>query len=215
MPRTSKAAEKKQQQGMEFLLGLVKQTGQEVEEEEIKKAFEPPIKSHDYRILQAEGVLLHLQVANRTMEHKFCARCKEVFSTRYRSVAYCSDLCRQKAMEEIGIVWNPRNDSYQNMDAERPIVIGAEAHQVVLKAAQRFLEDQNILVKEESKPPVESQEQQTPEFPTLPDFLQTEVLKQAGLTSETNQFDLPTSPEILPLRSSDLSLDFLESPFQL
>lgn len=192
-------ADKKQQQGMEFLLSLLGETGQQVEKEDLQKAIDEPVVKHDFKMLQAEGVLLHLTNEQKTMQHKYCVRCKEVFSTRYVAVAYCSDLCRRMAMEEFGIVWNPRTDSYRNMEAERPIVVGAEAHAVVLKAAQRFLEDQNVLVKEV---PTRQEESLGQDFGS-PD----------GPASEIETTDPDTNPEILPQPSSSLSLDFLESPF--
>lgn len=198
----TKRAAAKQAKEMEFLLNMLAEQGHTVAEEEVKKALEPPIIKKDYTTLQAEGVLLHLQNYNRTMLHKYCSRCGEVFSTRYTSVAYCSDLCRKKAMEEIGILWDPRNDSYLNMEAERPIVVGAQAHAVILKAAQRFLADQNILVKEDQT----NQVQDNP----LP-----EVEFSFESPIESPNLDAPdTNPVVLPQPSSDPSLDFLENPVQ-
>ena len=209
MPRTSKAEQKKQEKGMEFLLALLGDTGQTVEEEQVKKAFEPPVKHHDYKMLQAEGVLLHLQVAQRTMQHKYCKRCGEVFSTRYMSVAYCSDLCRKMEMEAIGIRWDPRTDSYANMDAERPIVVGPQAHSVLLQAAKRFVEDQNVLVEESRDSPKTPDPLHQIGVPELAWDDDEQVHPEETIVSD----DLPTSPELSLPPSTDLSIDFPESPF--
>lgn len=213
-PRKREAANK--QAGMEFFASLLKETGHVNADAAIKEAYEAPVVRHDTRMLQAEGVLLHIYNAQRTMMHKYCKRCNEVFSTRYQAVAYCSDLCRQKAMEAIGIRWNPRTDHYENMDAERPIIVSPSVHSVILQAARRILEDQNILVEEESKPQEQEAHQDSPENRLL-EFLQgpnaAQVLLQDDQEEKKFWNDLPTNPDELPPPSNSLSLDFLESPF--
>ena len=138
-------------------------------------------------VLQAEGVLLHLYNIPRTMLSKYCKECEETFSTRYQAVAYCSNSCRRKAMERVGIRWDPRTDHYANMEAERPIVVSPEVHAVIVAAAQRILEDQNIQV--ESSPTKE--EYQEPEYPVL--ILPPEELGEDHQYSDVSH----TSPEPL------------------
>lgn len=202
MPRVSKAKQK--EKGLAFLADLI---GKDVDE------LTQEVQQHnpagpEISMLQAEGVLLHIYNANRTMLSKYCKECKEVFSTRYQAVAYCSNSCRRKAMERVGIHWNPQTDNYANIGAERPIVVSPEVHAVIVKAAQRILEDQNIQLVQDQEP----KEDQGNPAQALLQYLQgdsDEVLD--GQYPDV----LPTSPEpSLPELDDPLDLDLdLPSPF--
>ncbi len=170
MPRVSKKAQ--QDAGLAFLAEFA---GLDLGELQTKVSEAAPAQEAEISMLQAEGVLLHIYNVNRTMLTKYCKECKEAFSTRYQAVAYCSNLCRRTAMRKIGIAWNPTTDHYANMDAERPIVLTPEVHQVVVQAAQRILEDRNLVVRPVEESPTHLQEPfsdeveiQSDQYPTAP-----------------------------------------------
>ena len=193
MPRVSKKA--KQDEGLAFLAEFA---GLDLVNLQQKVAEAAPAQEAEISMLQAEGVLLHIYNLSRTMLTKRCKECGEVFSTRYRAVAYCSNLCRRTAMRKIGIAWNPSTDHYANMDAERPIVLTPEVHQVVVQAAQRIVEDRNLVV-------------HLPEEPTT--HLEVPQSYDVDVALDGPYLDGPqTTPEISPPLLDSLELPDLDFP---
>lgn len=126
----------------EFLIAM----GQDPDK--VEKVFDETPLHSDEKMLQAEGVLLHLLQPTRFIS-KTCKRpeCGEVFGTSYRAVGYCSDNCRAKDLErQTGIRWNPHIDRYRNLQGERPLVIGPEAYKALIEFAQYILTENNIVV---------------------------------------------------------------------
>jgi hypothetical protein len=150
------------------LLDFFKAAGMEVSEEDVKAAYEVKYNPHEHpdsRMLQAEGMLLHLRTAAKQFMAKKCLECEEVFSTNYIGVAYCSDLCRGKAIEkQMGIRWDYEKDHYENLSAERPLIVSPPAYQVLLEWARRVLELDGLVVQESPANPMppESDEEQNP-----------------------------------------------------
>lgn len=141
----------------DFLAEFLKSAGMEVTKEEVEASYATedrykPREHEDYSQLQAEGVLLYLENRARNFMPKMCKHCKQAFSTMYKNVAYCSTLCAGTAMEKrMGIRWDYSRDSYEMMDAERPLIVGPQAYQVLLEMAQRVLDNHGILVQEEAQ----------------------------------------------------------------
>lgn len=144
MPR--KSSQSKAAEGIAFLSALVGVDLTSDVEEAQNKFIEPA----DAPMLQAEGVLLHLQNAATSLMHKKCQECGEFFASRYYSVAYCSNYCRSRRLQrDFGILWDPKNDQYQNMNAERPILVGPQAYKVLEEFAHRFLEQHSFVLSQD------------------------------------------------------------------
>lgn len=110
-----------------------------------------PVTPHDLS-MHAEAVLLSLQQPSHFMMKK-CKYCQEEFGTNYRSVGYCSDAHRAKALRQMGIEWNPHKTAEERWGGEPPLVIPPEAYRKLVKFAEILLAQREI---------VESQHQETP-----------------------------------------------------
>lgn len=134
--------------------------------DKVEKAFDEAPMHSDEKMLQSEGVLLHLLKPTRFVSKK-CKReeCGEVFGTSYRAVAYCSDNCRAKDLEnQTGIRWNPHTDRYQNLQGERPLVVGPQAYQTLIEFAQWILRENNLQIDQSHiQSVVESEPESLPE----------------------------------------------------
>lgn len=182
----------KAQQG---LMAFFQAAGLEVSEEEIKAAYEKqyiPREHADAAMLQAEGMLLHLRHASKHFIAKKCLECGEVFSTTYIAVSYCSSLCRGTAIEkQMGIRWNYETDHYANLQAERPLIVGPQAYQVLLEFARRVLEQHNLVVQEPVDDPIDGESAEVP---------------------HPNQSAPDTTPEPLPPQLASASREGLFGP---
>ena len=146
--RPSKRAQRKTEKATAGLKDFLIAMGQDPDA--IEKAFDAAPLHSDEKMLQAEGVLLHLIKPTRFIS-KTCARpeCGLVFGTSYRSVGYCSDNCRARHLEsQTGIRWNPHTDRYRNLEGERPLVIGPQAYQVLVEFAKHILTENRIEVQQ-------------------------------------------------------------------
>lgn len=157
--RPSKRAQRQSEKASEGLKEFLLAMGQDPDA--VDKAFDSMPVHSDEKLLQAEGVLLHLIKPTRFIS-KTCKRkeCGEVFGTSYRAVAYCSDNCRAKDLEaQTGIRWNHHTDRYQNLGAERPLVIGPAAYKALVEFAEYILGQNQIQIEESILP---EQSPQTP-----------------------------------------------------
>lgn len=183
----------KAQQG---LLEMLQAAGMEVTEDQIKAAYETahtPREHPDTSMLQAEGMLLHIRNASKHFMAKKCLECGEAFSTTYIAVSYCSALCRGTAMEKrMGIRWNYETDHYENLGAERPLIVGPQAYQALLAFARRVLDQDGLLVQDADPTPSEPDEESSP-----------------------NQSAPDTTPVVSPPQSTKVSLGgiFDRAPF--
>lgn len=116
-----------------------------VQQEIIAVAAEHTELTRQDKSLQAEGVLLFLQKPMGFVT-KLCRWCEQPFETNYRSVAYCSDDHRAKALKRDGIIWSPYKSAEERWGGEPPLVIPPEAR-------KRLLEWAKILVEKESEIP--------------------------------------------------------------
>jgi hypothetical protein len=88
--------------------------------------------------LEAESTIYYVSVRGKGFTDKICKQCDEPFTTTYRAVNYCSELCRYKSLAEIGIAWNVNGKT----DLERwggriPKVLGPQAFKAALEAVER------------------------------------------------------------------------------
>ena len=183
MPKSKKS----DQAAIDFFSQLMGTDLTEQFNEEKSKVVEP----FDFPILQSEGVLLHLQSTAKAFQHKKCKECGELFATRYFSVAYCSNQCRaRKLQRDFGIVWDPQKDQYENLGAERPLLIGPQAYQTLLEFCHRFLEqDGFVRIVDDGN---SQEENHTDDPQTIPDF----SLPESTVEEESPPFQssLPASP---------------------
>lgn len=175
------------------LLDFFKSAGIEVSESDVKAAYEAqfvPREHPDSAMLQAEGMLLHIRTAAKGFVAKKCLECTEVFSTNYIGVAYCSALCRGKAIEkQMGIRWNYETDHYQNLGAEHPLVVTPAAYQVLLEFAHRVLEQHDLVVQENVERPM-NDELDLEHYPnsSVPDTIPEISLPQSTAASPSGLF---------------------------
>lgn len=87
------------------------------------------------RQLEAESVLSYVETRGAGFKDRDCKECEQPFSSTHAAVAYCSDVCRQRALDKIGITWNPYGKSdTERWDGRIPKVIGPEALALAKKA---------------------------------------------------------------------------------
>jgi hypothetical protein len=67
-----------------------------------------------------EGVLLYLHRPQHFVLRE-CKRCGSPYRTNYTYVAYCSDLCRAKALQELGVPYDMHANNWGQY--EPPIVL--------------------------------------------------------------------------------------------
>jgi hypothetical protein len=193
--RPSKKAQRRTEKAAAGLKDFLIQFGHDPDK--VEKAFEDTPLNDDEKILQAEGVILHLQKPTRFVTKK-CKRkqCGELFATSYVSVAYCSNVCRGKDLEsQTGIHWNPHIDRYQNLQAEPPMVIGPQAYKVLIEFAEYILAQRNqIQIQEDLE--LESQN-------ILPEVQEqeTEFHQLNGVSRTSPESSLPQLIDLSPLDS--------------
>lgn len=74
---------------------------------------------------EAEAVLAYMD-SHKRFAQRPCKWCESTFASDRGNVAYCSDLCRQKALAELGILWNPNKDPRERWDFKMVISDGVE-----------------------------------------------------------------------------------------
>lgn len=84
--------------------------------------------------LEAEAVLLFIELRGKNFSKKPCKWCNQDFLYTTTFVAYCSDECRYMKMKDEGIPWNPDAKSdVERWDNRMPLVIGAYATERVME----------------------------------------------------------------------------------
>lgn len=78
--------------------------------------------------LEAEALLLFIELRGRNFKEKPCKWCKQDFLHTTTFVAFCCDECRYMALKAEGIPWNPDAKSdVERWDNRMPLVIGPYA----------------------------------------------------------------------------------------
>lgn len=115
-------ANKKAERSMAGLAALMAQHG--IKADVIEEVKENVPSTREAKSRQGEAVLLFLESPAKYTA-KICKRCGEAFGTNYRSVAYCSDTCRSKAISEmLGVKWDwLRASESERWGGEPPLII--------------------------------------------------------------------------------------------
>lgn len=90
-------------------------------------------KESDEELYAAEGILAYY-ADRKSFYEKDCKQCRRTFAADYKAVAYCSVRCRQVALREIGIDWDPHR-SYESrfLPYRPPLVVPPAAFDMLQK----------------------------------------------------------------------------------
>lgn len=178
---------KKQQRATEQLMAMLAANAG-VDVEEFKKDVPVPVEESPFTTdtMQKELCLELINEPGRYMNKK-CKYCGEFFGTSYRSVAYCSDLCRSREWEAtMGVPWNFNGKSQREMwGGEPPRII----RPVLWKNLANLLETLAPLI-ENSDPPSESSDESAQTDPHPPEKTSQATPQPEPDFSETLQFDV-------------------------
>lgn len=103
-------------------------------------------EERDDKVLEAASVQLFLEHPDAFIQ-KICKECGEHFLTTYKFVSDCSSACRSKALEKIGIIWNPMHNQAERWSrAKIPTgyTIPPKALEILLTIAQDQQEALNV-----------------------------------------------------------------------
>lgn len=114
--------ETKIQKGMEQLLAAMKAKGVNTPEIDTASVAKESLAQRPDPSYDAEAVLLFLEKPARFL-FKPCKFCEEMFGTNYRGVGYCSDNCRIRALQKLGISWDPGKAQEERWGGEPPLII--------------------------------------------------------------------------------------------
>lgn len=176
---------RKQQKATEALMAMIAaHKGTDVAE--IKKEVPAPVEESPFTTepMQKELCLEFIHQPTRYMSKK-CKYCNEFFGTSYRSVGYCSDLCRSREFEEtMGVPFNFVHKSQVEL-------WGGEPPRIIKPTLWRNLASLLQILKpviEGSEPPSEVSSSE----PELESELESEPLPDLPHTSPTSQ--IPERP---------------------
>jgi ribosomal protein S27AE len=98
-------------------------------------------ESDEDKAIEAEAVLIYYQVKGKGFTKQECPECGEIFAYKYRTALgpglKCSNVCRQKALEKLGIKWDPSKPPEQRWGMQDqtkgsfPVIIGGAALKTV------------------------------------------------------------------------------------
>lgn len=108
---------------------------------------------------EAEAVIEYIK-RPQTFKQVECGQCGGTFATDRGNVKYCSDRCRAKWLENIGIIWNPSKPQEERWDYREPLIVPPPALVVADLAVEVAIQ----------------QEQETP---TLPETAPVVLLESA------------------------------------
>lgn len=87
------------------------------------------------RQLEAESTLYYVEARGAGFKDKECKECHLPFSSTHLAIAYCSDTCRERALNKIGIPWNPYGKSdTERWDGRIPKTLGPKALELAKEA---------------------------------------------------------------------------------
>lgn len=89
--------------------------------------------AEDESARQADAVLLYVEYPQMFMT-RTCRVCDRPFATTYRSVAMCSNLCRQRYLRSIGIEWRPSAKPEEQWGKHVPLICPPDALLLVEEA---------------------------------------------------------------------------------
>ena len=92
------------------------------------------------RSLQAEATRSRLYDPEGWWDKK-CKFCNKMFSTNYKYVSLCSDTCRRKDFEEIGLIWDSSRSVESRWIAMRitpPAIVPPEALAALVRLGREY-----------------------------------------------------------------------------
>ena len=186
---------KKAERSLAKLMEMLAETG--VAAEDIQEMQDKAPTGREALSRQGEAVLLFLESPAKYTA-KLCKRCGEPFGTNYRSVAYCTDTCRAKAMsEQLGVKWNHWKTEEERWGGEPPLVIPPAALKKIQQYVQFFADILPIQTAKENLPQLSPEEDPV----ELPDLTVESWEFQRQPLAHTS---LPVSlPELLPLPTTE------------
>ena len=166
--------------------------------EEVKEAA-PTDKNAISR--QGEAVLLCLESPAK-FTTKLCKRCGEPFGTNYRSVAYCSDGCRARAIQEqLGVKWDWLKPEEQRWGGEPPLIIPP----VALKKMREFFEFFATIPESQTQTEIQREVHLPEELE--PDYIPLSMSPPNG-TQKVRDTLTPSPPEYIPASTVEESDPF-------
>lgn len=102
-------------------------------EETFGKKFELPTENTEALIREATAVANFYYSTDKEWYSKKCSTCGEefFFSWTSKGVGYCSISCAKKALEAIGLTWNPNKTAKERWGKYIPAVVPPEAAKLV------------------------------------------------------------------------------------
>ena len=172
----------KQERNLEKIKALLLKHG--IEHEIIEEAIAEAPTFQDAISRQGEAVLLFLEEPAK-FTAKLCKRCGEPFSTNYRYVAYCTDICRAKEISsQTGVSWDWMKSENERWGfKEPPLVIPPQAFKKLQKYVA-VLQSRSLVETEPTQPQ-----------PILPDPLSEAELHKILDNSPTNPLPQPAQLE--------------------
>ena len=82
----------------------------------------PPGIEDDTNSREAEGVIAYFQTPQLFKEIE-CAECGKPFAVNRANVSRCSDHCRARYLESIGIIWDKTKPPHERWDMKEPLVV--------------------------------------------------------------------------------------------
>lgn len=119
-------ADKKQERENQKLLEWLKRAGQDTSQVKIEQQ---PIQKESIQThsLHAEAASAYWE-KGKEFRDVTCRECGAIFATNYgHNVRYCSDPCRKKALEKIGIAWSPFKTQHERWGRIPPLIVPPEA----------------------------------------------------------------------------------------
>lgn len=88
-------------------------------------------ETYEDKMAEAEAVLTYHRLGGRGFTHKICAECGERFAYSWDrdAIARCSVYCMARALEKIGLKWDPNRDLKLRWGPTAPMVVPPSALQ--------------------------------------------------------------------------------------
>lgn len=97
---------------------------------EVPKEPGPPTAADEAASREAEAVLAYAE-SPEFFRARNCKRCDREFMVNMGSVSYCSDICREHTLADIGIVWDKTKPPEERWGLKVPLVVTPEALEIV------------------------------------------------------------------------------------
>lgn len=91
---------------------------------EVKAKTAPTSDTQEVQSNEAEAALAFYSDRGKGWQQKSCKWCERTFMSQpHPSIAYCSNRCRAKSLDEIGILWHPNKSEAERWEGKVPLVV--------------------------------------------------------------------------------------------